>query len=236
MKRLALGTVVFGLLGSAVAAGPVTDFEDAYRAVYGQYRVALFATNSGNVEKSVGSLAGFSGGWAGLMQTYRDAPPPQYADDAQWGEAMGAVDALLVKAGEEVASGQLPKAHETLEGVREVLSALHMRNGVQTFSDRMNAYHAEMEHVLAIDPAGVTADILGELAARGAVMRYLADDLMAHPPKEAGGNAEYAALVADFDGSVVAFETAVKAGDLAAVKAAMAGLKKPYSMLFLKFG
>ena len=36
--------------------------------------------------------------------------------------------------------------------------------------------------------------------------------------------------------AVRAFEAAARAGDAAAMKAAISGLKKPYSKLFLKFG
>lgn len=235
-KGFWMSAALAALVAGAAFAGPVTEFEDGFREVYGTYRAALFMTNSGNVEKSEASLAGFSKGWAALKAAYGDAPPPQYADDPKWSEALSEVDALLARAGAEVAAGKLAEAHETLEGVREVFSALHLRNGIQTFSDRMNAYHAEMEHVLAMDPAALTTADLPEITGRAAVLSYLAEEVSGFPPKDAEGSEEFAKLVNGFLASVAAFDDAAKAGDLEAVRAAMGGLKKPYSMLFLKFG
>lgn len=55
----------------------------------------------------------------------------------------------------EIAVDDLPKAHVTLEGIRSEIGELHDRNGMVSFSDRMNAYHARMEEVLALDLANL---------------------------------------------------------------------------------
>ena len=47
---------------------------------------------------------------------------------------------------------------------------------------------------------------------------------------------EYLALQAAFSASVAAMDTAVHAGDVAAIKAAKAKLKPAYAKFFLKFG
>lgn len=230
------GAVLAVWMAGAALAGPVSEFETEFRAMYGDYRSALFMTNSGNVEKSAASLAGFEAGWSELKDAYGAVPPPHYADDPHWAEMLATVDGLLAKADAQVAAGKLAEAHETLEAVRDVFSALHLRNGIQTFSDRMNAYHAEMEHVLAMDPAALTEADLPEITGRAAVLLYLAQDVMAFPPDGAEGNPEFGKLIKGFEASVAIFDAAARASDLAAVRAAMGGLKKPYSMLFLKFG
>lgn len=237
MSRRIFGVALVSvwMAGSAMA-GPVADFEAEFRAMYGDYRTVLFSTNSGNAAKSAASLQAFEAGWAAIKADHAAAPPPQYADDAQWATMIDDIDALVAKAGAEIAAGTLPEAHVTLEGVRDVFSALHMRNHIHTFSDRMNAYHAEMEHVLGMDPAVLTEADLPEVTGRAAVLMYLAREVMAAPPAEAADNATFAKLVKGFEASVTAFDTAAKAGDLEAVRAAMAGLKKPYAMLFLNFG
>jgi hypothetical protein len=223
------------MAGSA-SAGPVIEFETEFRAVYGDYRAALFMTNSGSVENSVSSLAVFSDGWAEIKADYATTPPPQYADDPHWAAMLAEVDALLAEAEKDIGAGDLAAAHATLEKVREVFSDLHLRNGIQTFSDRMNAYHAEMEHVLGIAPGTLTRADLPEMTGRAAVLVYLAQDVIAHPPRDAAGDAGFAKLIEGFRASVEALDAAVKAGDLEALRGAMGNLKKPYSMLFLKFG
>lgn len=234
MNRLLLALpIALVLQGAAAFAGPIAEFEQKFDAMYASYRMALFATNTGDAEKSAKALGAFDMKWAGLAAEYARTPPPQYEDDPRWAQMVAEVGDFLAKAKSETSAGQLPAAHLTLEAVRDAFGELHARNGVETFSDRMNAYHAEMEHVLEmdIDTAGV-----GTLLERGAVMSYLADDILAAPPAGAAGTPEYDGLAAGFAGSVDAFIAAARSGDMAAIKAAVGGLKKPYSMFFLKFG
>ena len=222
------------ILGSTIAAaGPVQDFETALRGSYGSYRMALFATNSGDAAKSGKAMTGFADSWAQLPATYGTAPPPQYATDAAYAETFTAVQAQIDAASAAITAGALPKAHEALEAVRAQIGGLHERNGIVTFSDRMNAYHAAMEAVIGLDLAATDAVTLAEHAG---VLGYLADEILRLPAPEAAGNADYAKLQDAFMASVKGFVGAVKAGDAAAIQSAVGGLKVPYSKFFLMFG
>lgn len=226
----ALG-LIFGL--TAAQAGPVQDFEGQLRGSYANYRTALFATNSGDAGKSAKALDGFGQSWSGLAGQYAKAPPPQYATDPKWPETMTAVQSQIDAARAQIAAGDLPGAHLTLEAVREEFGGLHQRNDMANFSDRMNDYHAAMEEVLALDLA--TTDAV-TLAKHAGILTYLATRIAHRPAPEAAGNAEYDTLQTAFLDSVTGYDTAVTSGDAAAIKAAIDGLKVPYSKLFLKFG
>ena len=219
-----------------VLAGPVTDFESAYGEMYAGYRTALFATNSGNAEKSAAALTGLQKQWDALVSAYGQTPPPQYEADAQWPEMIAEVSSRLAKASEAVGKGDLPESHETLEHVREAFSALHARNGIETFSDRMNAYHAEMESILALDLSTLDEGAKQAILEHSAVLAYLARDILSSPPAKAEGDADYAVLSGAMQASVDQLLAAARAGDDAAIKAAIGGLKVPYSKFFLKFG
>jgi hypothetical protein len=236
MKRILLGGAFALAALSSASAGPVSDFENAYRQMYGAYRAALFKTNMGDAEASTGAMGKFASQFAALDATYGDAPPPHYADDPLWGETMAEAGRLAGQAKAQIAAGELAEAHETLEGVREVFGDLHIRNGVETYSDRMNAYHAEMEHLLGLDIAALDDAMIGDVRERAAVLAYLAADVLGAPPAEAEGNAEYATLAAAFEASVTALLDAARTGDPEAVRKAVSQVKKPYSMLFVKFG
>ena len=221
------------LVGSA-SAGPFSDFETAMRGAYADYRAALFTTNSGKSEAAVKAVDTFKQKWAALAAANTQAPP-QYADDPAFAETLAKVAAIADTAATEVAAGKLPKAHETLEAIRFQIGGLHERNGIVGFSDRMNAYHAKMEEVLTRDYGGFDAAGLGALREDAAVLAYLAADIKAHPPAEAA-NPAYGKLLDAMLDSVAKLGTAAKSGDAAAAKAALGGLKVPYSKLFLKFG
>ena len=230
-NTMALAAMVMALACVSTAnAGPFKDFETDMRAAYGQYRVSLFATNANKPEDAGKSLAAFTAAWQGLATR---AVPPQYADDARYAETLKAVTAIAAKASSEIASGKLSEAHETLEKIRDEIADLHTRNGVVGFSDHMNAYHARMEAVLGtvstLDAPGLRR-LSGELA----VLAYFAGEIVARPPADA--DASFTALAGDVVRSIEAARSAVITGDLAAAKAALGGLKAPYSKLFLKFG
>ena len=224
------------LCAAPAFAGPVTDFEAAYDEMYAGYRTALFATNSGNAEKSAAALDGLQKHWEALVSTYGQTPPPQYESDPMWAETVANVTDSITKATKTVAEGNLSDSHATLEAVREAFGALHARNGIETFSDRMNAYHAQMEHILGLDLSALDAAGKQAMLEQAAVLAYLAQDVFAAPPAGSDGESDYATLSAAMQASVDALLAAARAGDEAAIKAAVGGLKVPYSKLFLKFG
>ncbi|MDQ2090620.1 hypothetical protein [Marimonas arenosa] len=220
----------------AATAGPVADFETAYRDAYATYRKALFLTNSGDTAGSAEAAHALSDKWTALRDSWEAAPPPHYEDDPGWRDTLVQVAWLINRSSGQIVEGDLNGAHETLEGVREELAALHDRNGIESFSDRMNAYHAEMEHVLMTDLSTLDAAAIDALQERAALLHYLARDLLAAPPPEGRDNPDFDALAKTFEASVAAFLAAARAGDAEAIRKAAAGLKKPYARLFVKFG
>lgn len=237
MTRYRLFLVALGLIAGMTQlahAGPVADFETEMRQAYGDYRTALFTTNMGDAQKAAGAIDGFLTGWKALMDANM-TPPPQYADDGQYAETMKRVETIADDAGQQVEEGNLSEAHETLEAIRDEIGALHDRNGIIGFSDRMNAYHAKMEDVLMRDYAGFAEEGLGMLREDAAVLDYLASQIAAHPPAEASDPA-YSQSLSAMKVSVAALIEAARGDDADVAAKAVSGLKAPYSKLFLKFG
>jgi hypothetical protein len=227
MRKIFLGLAFL----SALAAGPgwaggMADFEIAMRSAYTDYRVALFATNTGKADVAAQALSKFTAAWTALAN---GNTPPQYEDDADYANTMRAVSDIAAKASDAITAGKLPEAHETLEEIRDQIEDLHARAGLYTISDRMNAYHARMEKVIA-NP-DMDANTAREEAA---VLDYLADDIIAHPP--AGADPSFSTLCADLKSSIDALKAAAVDGDANTIKAAIGGLKAPYSKLFVKYG
>lgn len=226
MRRSMPALLVALLLALPATAGEVRDFEARLRAAYGDYRAALFATNTGGNAESAAALDRFTKAWSAIAAM---PAPPQYVDDAAFPDTMKKVTAIAESASAQVAGGDLAKAHDTLEGIRDEIGDLHLRNDIYSFSDRMNAYHARMEKVLGMDAADTAA-----VREEAAVLEYLLSDIKAHPPKEADGNFE--ALLGAVETSVAKLRGAATNNDAAATKAAIGGLKAPYSKFFLTFG
>lgn len=232
---LLVSICVIALVTSAFA-GRAQEFDASYREMYAAYRKALFTTNSGKEQESRNAMATLGSRWAAIVSSYEQTPPPQFSSDDQWDETLASVSGTIDNALQQVDSGMLPAAHLTLEALRDELGLLHQRNDVETHSDRMNAYHAQMERLLEMDLSTMDPQKIQEILERAAVMSYLARDIVSRPPPEAEASAEYATLVSAFEQSVQDVLAAARRGEATALRAAISKLKMPYSRLFLNFG
>ena len=232
--RAGWGLALLLLASAAHAADAVTD---AMQAAYAPYRAALFRTNSKAQAESEQALAAARAQWRALTDRFGSRPGAPYDRDPGFAATLKQGDEVYARAAAQIATRQLSEAHETLEQARDLLGDLRRRNGVVTFSDHMNAYHEQMEHVLSEGPkrlaqAGGAQALIGDAA----VLDYLAGRLVQQADAALRANPEFGSLVAAVQGSAAALRTAAAGQDPAAVREALARLKKPYSQLFLKFG
>lgn len=236
--RRALGAVLVGGLYSVSAPSWAADAAtDALLSAYGPYRAALFRTNGTDAAAAVQALQQAQSAMQSVQQRFAAAPPAPYDRDSAFASSLQAVQTLYRKAADEVQAGRLPAAHETLESVRDELSALRRRNQVIVYSDHMNAYHETMEHVLVQGPQWLDRPAgLWDLALQVGALELLAQRLRTQAPATHSADAEFEPLLKGVEASVAALKTAVLRQDVAAARLALGQVKTPYSKLFLKFG
>ena len=234
-------------LAAAVAcASPVwaaDAFTDAVQATYPAYRSVLFKTNSATQEECRQALAQAQSAWQQVAGRFAAGAPPPYDRDTQTSATLREVAAVYAQAGAEIERNQLKEAHETLEKVRDLLAAMRQRNQVVVFSDHMNAYHEQMEHVLTAGPgllggsgASGTSGSFTALALEVGALQHLAGRLSSQADAGLRANPEFNTLLKAVQQSVADLRAAVLAQDAAAAKAALGKVKGPYSRLFLRFG
>jgi hypothetical protein len=232
--RATLGALVLTLAQSALANDPATD---AMQAAYGPYRIALFKTNSNSQAEASQAMRQVQDAWGKVVAQFGSKPPAPYDRDAAFSTTLTQVADVYTTAAQQVAANQLAAAHDTLEKARDLLADVRRRSQVVVYSDHMNAYHAQMEHVLVgasqllSQPSG-----LPPLTADVGALRYLANQLSSQAPAPYKSNPEFVDLLQAVNTSVTNLQTALWAQDAAAAKAAIAKIKAPYSKLFLKFG
>jgi len=231
MRRLALLLTLLVLCAPARGADPLTD---AIAQVYPDYRAALFRTNNGPQEAALTAIRSTAAGWQALAARFTPPLPVPYADETGWPALAARVAVVLGKAEVEAVAGQLAASHETLEEIRDLLGALRARNGVVTFSDAMNLYHAEMERAAPLAAEGLAK--LAELRELAGVLHHLAERLLPAASDTLRADPDFGAMEAANRAAVATFRTAVRAGDPAAILRTAQGLRGPYSRLFLRFG
>lgn len=212
-------------------------FTDAVQAAYVPYRAALYKTNARAQADSEQAIADTRAQWRALSERYGARPPVPYDRDSEFAATLTKVDEVLARGEAQIKARELAKGHQTLEEVRDLLGELRRRSGVVVFSDHMNAYHEEMEHLVDEGPAQLARPGgMMSLAGQAAVLDYLARRLKHEAPAELARNAEFAGLVEAVQASVAQLRAAVARQDEAAVREAIGKVKSPYSRLFVKFG
>jgi len=222
------------LVPSVWAADAVTD---AMQAAYVPYRTALFKTNAKAQAESEQAVADARAQFRALGERYSGKPPAPYDRDPEFAASLRKVDEVLDRSEAQIKARELAKGHQTLEEVRDLLGELRRRNGVVVFSDHMNAYHEQMEH-LVDDGAAALAKPGGMMALAGqaAVLDYLAKRLKSEAPAALASDTEFKGLVDSVLASVNSLRAAIAREDEAAVREAIGRIKSPYSRLFVKFG
>jgi hypothetical protein len=226
------------LLALASGASNASDaFTDALQIAYGPYRAALFATNQKSVPDAQAAVEKALSAWQSLMAQVGSSVPAPYDRDTAFAQSLQRVNAIFGTAGQQVKSGALPQAHDTLEEVRDVVAELRHRNGVVVYSDHMNAYHAHMEHLLgrADKLPAAQADWMA-MAAQVGVLEYLAEKLDSQAPAALKSQPEFVSLLQAVRKTSQSLQQAVQRQDSVQTRDALGQLKGPYSRLFLKFG
>ncbi|HWB44589.1 MAG TPA: hypothetical protein VG900_04050 [Hyphomicrobiaceae bacterium] len=231
-----LTTALLAFRPAPLLAGPIADYDSAFRTAYADYRNALFATNANNRDGSEKALSAFEAKWSMLTRKYLATPPPQYSEDPRWSESLAAATAIVERAKAEVGNGALAQAHEILESLRAVFSDMRERNGLIAYSDRIDAFHHAMEQVLTKSYGGFAGDGLIDLTEDVSVLAFLGAELRKAPPPDAAVASDFEPLVEALNKTVADLRATVRTGDVPRIKDMRMKLKPAFAKLFVKFG
>ena len=236
------------LLLSGLVFIPVTAYvqDDLLRdtAVFDQsYIPALLVTGQGKVEQSQLAMKFLKEGWADYKKEHYDSQPK----DPKWKQDMEKAEDYIMAADRFVAEGKdLPKAHEELEGVRELLMEARKRNNVAYYPDHLSEFHHYMEEIFdAADKK--TPETLNDRD-----MEIIKKALpTAVASWEAAKKAKFDAQVFGFDpekvqkmnqfhkaeeDALLALQEAIKKGDKAEMIKVATSLKGKFVAVYLLFG
>lgn len=194
------------------------------------------ATNTNDRDGSEKSVAAFAAKWAALVDRYRASPPPHYSEDPKWADTLDKASGVLRRVGNEIGTGDLKNAHETLESLRDLFGSMRERNNQVVFSDRVDAFHHVMEQLVTKPYGGLTGAGLTELVEDAAVLPHLGAEMKRVPPPEAAQSADFAPLLAGVLNAVAELPAAARSGDAEKIKAARGRIKPAFAKLFVKFG
>ena len=143
-SALALALVAALLWPTATRADATAAFLEASAQAYAPYRGALSYLHTGNAGLAALALEDMAARWAALCDRFRDQPPAAFAEDPAWQASLDAITGRIETARAQLESGDTAGATAALAPIRAVLGDLRRRNGIVTFTDRIDAFSAAM--------------------------------------------------------------------------------------------
>ena len=148
-QAFALCLVIALLWPPAGRAGEAEDFLAASAEAYGPYRSAVSYLHTGNAGLAELALDEMAVRWQALCDRFRARPPAEFAAGPAWRDSLDEITRRIEQARARLEAGDREGAAGVLEPIRAGLGGLRRRNGIETFSDRVDALSAAMEPLWA---------------------------------------------------------------------------------------
>lgn len=233
MRGLRLVSVALCLwmaLPFRAAADEATDtFHAAVADAYRHYREAFHYYETGNAELGELALDQFVGAWKALGARYAEKPPPGYAKDAAFAEAL---DAIYGKAASAVGSAPA-EALLALKPIRADLAELRKRNGQQAFSDCIDAMNAAMDRLWAYRQKPPDAKQLATFKAAVQLTAGRYRQCLEQAPPALRDSAEFKRMLEGALASLARLETATDAETIVSLLRELRSFDK---LIWLRFG
>jgi hypothetical protein len=239
LKKILLGFLTFMMVSTAAIAGDLATFHNKLDEAYAPYRMSLSLTNKTDKQKeALNKMNGFLKKWSALSNTYLQNPPAPYNESPLWNETITKTTEIMKLGIKKVKAGNLKAGHETIEAIRDMLAKLRNSVSIRIFSDYINSYHTEMEHLVHVkySKQNLNSNTIIKLREKVAVLRFLLNELKSAAPKKYSQNDEFKKIL---NGNIKLLEMLHKSlekGDKNKVLAILPKVKPAYGKLFVKFG
>ncbi len=238
-SALALALVAALLWPTATRADATAAFLEASAQAYAPYRGALSYLHTGNAGLAALALDAMAARWAALCDRFRDQPPAAFAEDPAWQASLDAITGGIETARAQLESGDTAGATAALAPIRAALGGLRRRNGIVTFTDRIDAFSAAMATIWvhrSKPPDMADPQANAARAEQTRTLRRALEAVAAGRPEKIAGDPQFQRLIEGSFKSVATIERAIEARDQALLISALRELRSTEQLLWLYFG
>jgi hypothetical protein len=245
-KRLRSGVLVLALFvaffwpaTAGAADESPAEFLEASAKAYAPYRSAMSYLKTGNPGLAALALDATAARWATLCDRFRDRPPGAFAADPDWQASLDGITGRIADARAKLEAGNTKGARTALAPVRADLGDLRRRNGIETFSDRIDAFSAAMDAIWVHrrNPPDMTdPEALAALAEQARALHRALEHVAAEPPEKTAADLQFQRLVAGALGSIATIDRAIEAGNSALLISALREIRSSEQLLWMNFG
>jgi hypothetical protein len=147
---LAVAVLLAVLIGGSFASEFFSRkiFLEDFNAMNNFYKQALFQTGQNNRDKAVANYETWVAEYAKFESKYTAYQPYAIRSDTQWHNDLKKIKDIIADVHDNVYSGDLHKAHLTLEQVRPIFQDVFKRNGFSMLAIALVDFHDAMELIL----------------------------------------------------------------------------------------
>ncbi|MBT4290063.1 MAG: hypothetical protein HOD92_22285 [Deltaproteobacteria bacterium] len=238
-KKILPVFLMFVMVSSIGFAGDLANFHNKLDEAYAPYRMSLSLTNKKDKqEAAIKTMNAFTKKWAALSSTYLNNPPAPYNESPLWKSTITKTSEVMKEGLTLVKAGKLKAGHKTIEAIRGMLGKLRKSVSIRNFSDYVNTYHTEMEHLVGVkySKQNLNAKAIIKLREKVAVLRFLMNEAKAATPKKYSENATFQKFLNGNIKLLQLLHQSLEKGDKNKVLAILPKIKPAYGKLFIKFG
>jgi hypothetical protein len=220
-------------------ADGTAEFLEAAAEAYAPYRGAVAYLHTGNVGLAALALDAMAARWAGLCDRFRNQPPAAFAEDLAWRASLDAITGRIGTARAQLEAGDAEGAAATLAPIRAALGELRRRNGIVTFSDRIDAFSAAMDAIWVHrrnPPDMADPQTIAALAEQARTLRRALDDVAADPPERTAGDPQFQRLIEGAFQSLAQIDRAIGTRNQGSLISALREIRSSERLLWMNFG
>jgi len=221
-------------------AGEIADFNAQFANAWGQYRDALIHSVPDHADATATreALSAFTSAWRGLELRWSAHPPPQYGEDADFAPELAAIGDVARHAARQTQVNDIEQTHITLQQVRALLADMRRKNGLETYTDQMDAFDEKLAETAddGLDQPELTHDQSITLTEQVAVLMFLAERLEKRAPSGLTDDEHFLTQVEGIASQLRGLWVAVQDGQRAPIIAALSDLRRSFDQFYLSYG
>lgn len=227
-----LGIMFFCLPASSMASDYLQFQKDSV-AAYGFYKKSLSLTSKeGTQKKSIATVEKFIKNWKIVVSKYTQDIPQPFVNLPDYEELIKRPVSTGQQALKELRTGDISKAHSTLENVRYLLWKMRTDAGLATLSDKVNDFHEVMEIVLNMMHNEESASNYRNVGKRYGAWMEIKWEEQANANVFETDRSAFENALKDGRKAVIELLTKLENGDIKAANEAGGKVKKAYKSIF----
>jgi hypothetical protein len=238
-RCVGITAVALTLASHAAAADDLTQFNAALEEVAAHNRVAIGYLRTDAVDLAVAEMEHMKDSWGVFSERFGGHRPAAFADNPRFTEALVDVPTRVVGAFLMLSLGRTDLAGNSLQGVREELSALRRASGVEVLADCILDANRAIETIAGKqeEPPNLTDPITAtDLAAKAEAVRATLKRCDAVAPADVRDNPSFRRLIDGTLGALASVDKALETHDDALLAQTVDELRAFDYLLTLRYG